>query len=117
MLRREVRQALGQATSSVRRQRHAPAEDVYGDCHAFFRYDASDRLQSVEFAVTADLSIGHYRVAGLTLAELKEQVLEWDPTARVCDGELQSALLGLTIKYDRGATEYGSIVAHPASWF
>jgi hypothetical protein len=113
MLRREVRQALGQATWSVRRQSHGPAEDVYGDRHAFFRYDASDRLQTVEFAPTADLSIGHYRVSGLTAAELREQVLEWDPSAAVCERAIRSSILGLTIGYEPNATAYASIIAGP----
>jgi hypothetical protein len=113
MLRREVRQALGQATSAIRRQAQGPAEDVYGERHAFFQYDQSDRLQGVEFTTAADLSIGYYRVSGLTFAELEEQILEWDPSARTGNGEVKSTTLGLTVRHDRAADAYASIITHP----
>ena len=113
MLRREVRQALGQVTWTVRRQARGPADDVYGDRHAFFRYDACDRLLAVEFGPTADVSIGHYRVSDLTVTELREQLLEWDPSAFVADGEIRSLALGLTVSHVRDATAYASIVASP----
>ena len=102
MLRREVRQIVGQATSSIRRIGQGPAEDVYGDRHAFFHYDASDRLQSIEFASTADVAISHYRVAGLTYPQLREQVLEWDASTIELDGELRSTILGLVVQTQRG---------------
>jgi hypothetical protein len=113
MLRREVRQIVGQATSSVRRIGQGPAEDVYGDRHAFFRYDASDRLLSIEFAGTSDVAISHYRIAGLTYPQLREQILEWDAFAIELDHEIRSTILGLAVRQGAGASDGWSLTAYP----
>jgi hypothetical protein len=113
MLRREVRQIVGQAASSIRRIGQGPAEDVYGDRHAFFRYDAGDRLQSIEFASTADVAISHYRIAGLTYPQLREQVLEWDASTIELDGELRSTILGLVVRHKAGPADAWSLTAYP----
>jgi hypothetical protein len=113
MLRREVRQVLGQATSSIRRKAPGPADDVYGDRQVFIRYDASDRLHSIEFASTADVSISHYRVGGLPYALLQEQLLEWDASAAVLDSEIRSTTLGLVARADSGAIGAWTMVVYP----
>jgi len=113
MLRREVRQALGQATSSIRRKSVGPADDVYGDRQVFIRYDASDRLESVEFTNTADVSISHYRVGGLPYALLQEQLLEWDPSASVLDGETTSTILGLQVVSGKHASGSWTMMVYP----
>jgi hypothetical protein len=113
MLRREVRQVLGQATSSIRRKAPGPADDVYGDHQVFIRYDAADRLHSIEFTSTADVSISHYRVGGLPYALLQEQLLEWDPSATILDGEIRSTTLGLEVRAHSGAIGSWTMVVYP----
>jgi hypothetical protein len=113
MLRREVRQVFGQATSSIRRKAPGPADDVYGDRHVFFRYDASDRLQSIEFVSSAEVSISHYHVSGLPFAMLQDQLLEWDASAILLAGEVRSPTLGLVVTARSEASAAWTMVAYP----
>lgn len=113
MLRREVRKAVGHAARSVRRNTCGPADDVYGDRQAFFLYDEHDRLRAIEFSTTAEVAISHYRLSGLSFAQVTEQVLEWDPAALVDQDTIRSVRLGLSVKRKPGASEYASILAYP----
>lgn len=112
LLRRQVRQALGQATASIRRNTHVPSDDIYGDREAYFRYDKQDRLEAVEFSTHAELAIDYYQISGLSYDELTQQILEWDPSAVIRDNHLQSSSLGLAVRRQPGAAAYDSVLAH-----
>jgi hypothetical protein len=112
MLRREVRQLIGQAQASRRRSMQLPADDVYSDHSAFFHYDRNDRLEAVEFATKAELSIDRYRITGLSYEDLKLQMLEWDPSAWLSPDAITSEALGIIATKQPGTEAYGSVFAH-----